>query len=102
MTTAVAIKLVAVLLTAALGYGAGRFRLLTHGASGSDAARVLSNAALYVFDAAQLVAVLAVEYLSAGREADAPGSEVGVDPRRLDDELAAFVPPHRVAHRTRG
>ena len=49
MTTAVAIKLVAVLLTAALGYGAGRFRLLTHGASDSDAARVLSNAALYVF-----------------------------------------------------
>ena len=49
MTTAVAIKLLAVLLTAALGYGAGRFRLLTAGASGSDAARVLSNAALYVF-----------------------------------------------------
>ena len=49
VTTAVAIKLVAVLLTAALGYGAGRFRLLTHGASDSDAARVLSNAALYVF-----------------------------------------------------
>ena len=49
MTTAVAIKLFAVLLTAALGYGAGRSRLLTHGAQGSDAARVLSNAALYVF-----------------------------------------------------
>ena len=49
MTTAVAIKLFAVLLTAALGYGAGRSRLLTHGAPGSDAARVLSNAALYVF-----------------------------------------------------
>jgi len=49
VTTAVAIKLFAVLLTAALGYGAGRSRLLTHGAPGSDAARVLSNAALYVF-----------------------------------------------------
>jgi malonate transporter len=49
VTTAVAIKLLAVLLTAALGYGAGRSRLLTHGAPGSDAARVLSNAALYVF-----------------------------------------------------
>jgi malonate transporter len=49
VTTAVAIKLLAVLLTAALGYAAGRSRLLTTGASGSDAARVLSNAALYVF-----------------------------------------------------
>jgi predicted permease len=49
VTTAVAIKLLAVLLTAALGYGAGRSRLLTYGASGSDAARVLSNTALYVF-----------------------------------------------------
>jgi len=49
VTTAVAIKLLAVLLTAALGYGAGRARLLTTGATSSDAARVLSNAALYVF-----------------------------------------------------
>jgi predicted permease len=49
VTTAVAIKLFAVLLTAGLGYGAGRSRLLTHGAAGSDAARVLSNTALYVF-----------------------------------------------------
>lgn len=49
MTAAVAIKLAAVLLTAALGYAAGRFRFLTLGAPGSDAARVLSNAALYVF-----------------------------------------------------
>jgi len=49
VTTAVAIKLFAVLLTAGLGYGAGRARLLTYGAPGSDAARVLSNAALYVF-----------------------------------------------------
>jgi hypothetical protein len=49
VTTAVAIKLLAVLVTAALGYGAGRSRLLTYGASNSDAARVLSNTALYVF-----------------------------------------------------
>src|SRR5687768_5520414 len=49
VTTAVAIKLLAVLLAALIGYGAGRYRLLTHGAAGSDAARVLSNAALYVF-----------------------------------------------------
>jgi malonate transporter len=49
VTTAVAIKLLAVLFAALIGYGAGRFRLLTHGAAGSDAARVLSNAALYVF-----------------------------------------------------
>jgi malonate transporter and related proteins len=49
VTTAVAIKLLAVLLAATLGYGAGRFRLLTHGAAASDAARVLSNTALYVF-----------------------------------------------------
>jgi malonate transporter len=49
VTTAVAIKLLAVLLAALIGYGAGRFRLLTHGAAGSDAARVLSNTALYVF-----------------------------------------------------
>jgi malonate transporter len=49
VTTAVAIKLAAVLLTAALGYAAGYFRLLTSGAASSDAARVLSNSALYVF-----------------------------------------------------
>jgi predicted permease len=49
VTTAVAIKLLAVLITAALGYVAGRLRFLTSGAPGSDAARVLSNAALYVF-----------------------------------------------------
>ncbi len=54
VTTAVAIKLLAVLLTAGLGYAAGRSRLLTQGASGSDAARVQSNAALYVFVPAQL------------------------------------------------
>jgi len=49
VTSAVAIKLFAVLMTAGLGYGAGRSRLLIDGAAGSDAARVLSNAALYVF-----------------------------------------------------
>jgi predicted permease len=49
VTPAVAIKLFSVLLTAGLGYGAGRSRLLIDGAAGSDAARVLSNAALYVF-----------------------------------------------------
>ena len=37
MTTAVAIKLFAVLLTAALGYGAGRSRLLIYGAAGTAA-----------------------------------------------------------------
>lgn len=49
MTAAVAIKLLAVLVTAALGYVAGRMRWLTIGAAGSDAARVLSNVAFYVF-----------------------------------------------------
>lgn len=49
MTAAVAIKLLAVLVTAALGYAAGRMRWLTIGAPGSDAARVLSNVAFYVF-----------------------------------------------------
>jgi predicted permease len=49
LTAAVAIKLLAVLVTAALGYVAGRMRWLTIGAAGSDAARVLSNVAFYVF-----------------------------------------------------
>jgi predicted permease len=49
MTAAVAIKLLAVLVTAAIGYVAGRMKWLTIGAPGSDAARVLSNAAFYVF-----------------------------------------------------
>ncbi len=49
MTAAVAIKLLAVLVTAAIGYLAGRMKWLTIGAPGSDAARVLSNAAFYVF-----------------------------------------------------
>lgn len=49
MTAAVAIKLLAVLVTAAIGYLAGRMKWLVIGAPGSDAARVLSNAAFYVF-----------------------------------------------------
>ena len=49
MTAAIAIKLLAVLVAAAIGYVAGRMRWLTIGAAGSDAARVLSNAAFYVF-----------------------------------------------------
>jgi len=49
MTVAVAIKLLAVLITAAIGYVAGRMRWLVIGAPGSDAARVLSNIAFYVF-----------------------------------------------------
>jgi malonate transporter and related proteins len=49
MTAAVAVKLLAVLVTAAIGYIAGRMKWLTIGATGSDAARVLSNAAFYVF-----------------------------------------------------
>jgi malonate transporter and related proteins len=49
MTLAIAIKLLAVLVTAAIGYVAGRMQWLTIGARGSDAARVLSNIAFYVF-----------------------------------------------------
>ena len=49
MTAAIAIKLLAVLVTAAIGYLAGRMRWLIIGAPGSDAARVLSNVAFYVF-----------------------------------------------------
>jgi len=49
MTAAIAIKLLAVLVTAAIGYLAGRMKWLTIGAPGSDAARVLSNVAFYVF-----------------------------------------------------
>lgn len=49
MTAAVAIKLLAVLVTAAIGYVAGRMRWLVIGTPGSDAARVLSNVAFYVF-----------------------------------------------------
>jgi malonate transporter and related proteins len=49
VTAAIAIKLLAVLVTAAIGYLAGRMRWLVIGAPGSDAARVLSNVAFYVF-----------------------------------------------------
>jgi malonate transporter and related proteins len=49
VSAAVAIKLFAVLVTAALGYLAGRMKWLVIGAPGSDAARVLSNVAFYVF-----------------------------------------------------
>jgi malonate transporter and related proteins len=49
VTAAVAIKLLAVLVTAALGYVAGRMKWLLAGTPGSDAARVLSNAAFHVF-----------------------------------------------------
>lgn len=49
MTLAIVYKLLAVLVTAAIGYLAGRMQWLTIGARGSDAARVLSNVAFYVF-----------------------------------------------------
>ena len=49
LNTAVAIKLLAVLVIAAIGYAAGRMRWLTTGAPGSDAARVLSNVTFFVF-----------------------------------------------------
>jgi malonate transporter len=49
VTAAIAIKLLAVLVTAAIGYVAGRMKWLVIGTPGSDAARVLSNVAFYVF-----------------------------------------------------
>jgi malonate transporter and related proteins len=49
VTGAVVIKLLAVLFTAAIGYVAAKMRWLSVGAAGSDTARVLSNAAFYVF-----------------------------------------------------
>jgi predicted permease len=49
VTLAVAVKLLAVLVVAGLGYLAARLRWLTVGAPGSDAARVLSNIAFYIF-----------------------------------------------------
>jgi malonate transporter len=49
MTAAVAIKLLAVLVAATIGYVAGRMRWLVIGTPCSDAARVLSNVAFYVF-----------------------------------------------------
>jgi malonate transporter and related proteins len=55
VTAAVAIKLLAVLITAAIGYVAGRLRWLNTGTPGSDPARVLSNIAFYVFIPALLL-----------------------------------------------
>jgi len=49
VSVAVAIKLLAVLVTAAIGYVAARMRWLVGGAPGSDAARVLSNLAFTIF-----------------------------------------------------
>ncbi|MDH4060037.1 MAG: AEC family transporter [Aquincola sp.] len=49
MTLAVAYKLLAVALTVLLGYAAGRMRWLGSGTDASDPARVLSNAAFYIF-----------------------------------------------------
>jgi predicted permease len=49
MTLAVAYKLLAILATVGLGWLAGRFRWLGVGNDSSDPARVLSNAALYIF-----------------------------------------------------
>jgi predicted permease len=49
VTAAVAIKLLSVLVTAAIGYVAGRMKWLSLGAPGADVARVLSNTAFYVF-----------------------------------------------------
>ncbi|MDP3082597.1 MAG: AEC family transporter [Rubrivivax sp.] len=49
MTVAVFYKLLAIFLTVALGWVAGRLRWLASGAAGSDPARVLSNAAFYIF-----------------------------------------------------
>jgi predicted permease len=49
VTAAVVIKLLAVLFTAAIGFVAAKMRWLSVGAPGSDTARVLSNAAFYVF-----------------------------------------------------
>jgi predicted permease len=49
MTLAVFYKLLAILLTVGLGWLAGRFRWLGLGTESSDPARVLANAALYIF-----------------------------------------------------
>jgi malonate transporter and related proteins len=49
VTDAVAYKLLAILVIVALGWGAGRLRWLGTGNDSSDPARVLSNAALYIF-----------------------------------------------------
>ena len=49
MTLAVAYKLLAVVFTVLLGYAAGRMKWLGSGTDASDPARVLSNAAFYIF-----------------------------------------------------
>lgn len=49
MTLAVFYKLLAIFLTVALGWAAGRMRWLGSGEDGSDPARVLGNAAFYIF-----------------------------------------------------
>ena len=55
MTLAVLYKLLAILVIVTLGWGAGRMRWLGAGNDSSDPARVLSNAALYVFIPALLL-----------------------------------------------
>jgi malonate transporter len=49
MTAAVFYKLLAIFVTVALGWAAGRMRWLGSGTDGSDPARVLGNAAFYIF-----------------------------------------------------
>ena len=49
MTAAVFAKLLAIFFTVALGWAAGRMRWLGTGTDSSDPARVLSNAAFYIF-----------------------------------------------------
>ncbi len=49
MTAAVFYKLLAIFFTVALGWAAGRMRWLGTGTDSSDPARVLSNAAFYIF-----------------------------------------------------
>jgi predicted permease len=49
MTSAVLYKLLAIIVTVALGWAAGRLRWLGRNESGSSPARVLSNAAFYIF-----------------------------------------------------
>jgi predicted permease len=49
VTLAVFYKLLAIFLTVALGWAAGRMRWLGIGTNNSDPARVLSNAAFYIF-----------------------------------------------------
>lgn len=49
MTAAIAYKLLAVVFTVVLGYAAGRMKWLGTGTDASDPARVLSNAAFYIF-----------------------------------------------------